>query len=405
MKILLFNPRIVGHHSEHLRFVANYASKSDDYEVYILGHPDIRSKDKKLDKESRESESVSIFSMKRSEHSVFSRKSSIKRSLEGWKIASRYAMKLDVDHCVFMEVNIYQAVLGLPRARGMSFSTSGILFFPYCRIEPDSDTFLSRLGTAIEKSRKHLQLRWVLSNPDIDTIFLLNDEWGARKLNRDLRTDVFEALPDPVPSFSSGDRRDGELSNWGEKWWGDDRMHFLLFGSLREDKGVRVAIRSFCNLAADDAERAVLHILGEPRENLEEELPELVNDLRQNKPNLPVHFEGRFLSEGELDFALSHSDVILAPYQRTEGSSGVLSHAANYRLPVIGPKTGLVGRLIEQYGLGTTVNAGSADRLRQSISAYLQNADDEWNPAGMRKYVSERSPNDFAGKLLNTLKA
>ncbi|WP_263834162.1 glycosyltransferase [Salinibacter sp.] len=403
MNVLVFNTRVEGHHIEHLLHIARYVVKNDlKYNLYMAVNPYINNYGEELVRISNNSSAVSLLPIPEDEYCDPESHSPVRRSLAGWRSAKKRALEVSADHCVFMEMNVYQAVLGLPRARGMPFDTSGILFFPYCRIE-SSGGMLAHFRSMTERIRKRLQLRWVLSNPSVDTIFLLNDEWGAEKMNAELGTDVFHSLPDPIPPLTVDDNETDRVSSWKEEWWGADRMHFLLFGSLRRDKGVQEAIRAFCNLSSKMASGAAFHLLGASREELETELPSLVSKLEREQPNLLVHFEDRFLSETELDCALSESDVILAPYQRTEGSSGVLSHAANYHVPVIGPKTGLIGHLIREYGLGETVNARSPDRLRESIAAYLNDKNLEWSPPAMERYVAERSPDEFASTLLSTL--
>ena len=178
----------------------------------------------------------------------------------------------------------------------------------------------------------------------------------------------------------------------------------LLFGSLREAKGVRPALKAFHQLNDADARTASLHILGRTRAEIAESLPKLVDALRIQQPKLHVHFEDRYLSEPELSAALHHSDVILAPYLRTEGSSGVLGHAARYKRPVIGPSTGLIGQLIETYGLGTGLPEITATTLSCALRSHLQKPDSAVSKQGMKQYVKERSPKAFARTFFQTLR-
>jgi glycosyltransferase involved in cell wall biosynthesis len=401
MSLLVFDPRVEGHHTEYLLHIARYVSKSSaSPDLYFAVNPDIKIHCPELVRIEGASDSISLLPLNPDEYYDPENASSIRRSLAGWESAMNRAVELDVDHCMFMELNIYQAVLGLPRSYDMPFSVSGILFFPYCRIEPGGG-ILSQIKSMVEKLRKMLQVRWMISNSIINTIFVLNDHWGARNMNDHFGTDIFRFLPDPVPSLQIDENESDHVASWSRKWWGPDRVHFLLFGSLRREKGVLEAIQAFCKLSRQEAQLAAFHLLGAPREELEAHLFGLVSKLQEEQPELHIHFEGRFLSESELDCALSHSDVILAPYQRVEGSSGVLGHSANYRTPVIGAKTGLIGYLIEEYDLGVTVDSSSPERLRKVISAYLQGDKEKRSTAGMKRYVSERTPDDFAEKLLS----
>jgi glycosyltransferase involved in cell wall biosynthesis len=323
--------------------------------------------------------------------------------VDGWSAVKKKALEGEVDHCLLMELNRYQAVLGLPRARGLPFSISGILFFPYCRIESPDESLPNRFVTSVERLRKRMQLQWVLSNPSVENIFVLNDDWGRDQLNEELNTDAFTSVPDPVPPFSVDEDKADEVSAWAQEHWTGDRTHFLLFGSLRKEKGVLEAIDAFHLFSAEEASDAAFHLLGETRSDLRDLLSDSLCDLKADQPELHVHFEDRFLSETELVYALKRSDAVLAPYLRTEGSSGVLSHSANHGLPVVGSETGLIGQLIQEYELGSTVDVRSPNRLCEAMLMYLRDADEEMSTAGMQTYVDERSPRAFAEKIVSTI--
>lgn len=324
-----------------------------------------------------------------------------RRGLMGWSALDRRARAIGADHAVFMEMNAYQHVLGLPRARGLSYNISGILFFPYCRIEAATDRWWTRGRQAIERTRKYLQLQWVLSNPSVRRIFVLNDPMAAAALRDVHATDAFVSLPDPVPAWEGADDPENErIGNGGE--WPDDRTHFLLFGSLRTQKGISQLLEAVEQLTSSDAKRIALHLLGQPKNEWKTQLPRRVERLRRVRPGLHLHYEGRFLSDAELAQAIEATDIIIAPYQRTEGSSGVIGHAACHRCPVIGPSTGLVGSLIREYQLGVTIDATSPAAIRQAMTNYV-NGQQIGNEEKMEKYVTERSPGAFASSLLGGL--
>jgi glycosyltransferase involved in cell wall biosynthesis len=326
----------------------------------------------------------------------------LRRAIAGWEAIEERGRRFDIDHCVVMEMNAYQPVLGLPRAREGSFQTSGILFFPYCRIPSDGLALSDRVWASVERFRKYCQMRWVISNPNVETIFVLNDEWGADQMNDDVGRDVFHPLPDPVPPSPDTPAPEDEIE-WSNTWWTEAHMHFLLFGSLRRHKGVEQTIEAFGRLPEQAASQMALHLLGQPREELEGELSRLTDALKDRQPDLTVHLESRFLSDTELDLALQQSHVVLAPYQRTEGSSGVIGHAAKHGCPVIGPQTGLIGSLIRDYDLGLTIDTTSPNALCRALRRCLGGTEDVGSKVGMKRYVDERSPETFAETILSTL--
>lgn len=393
----------MGHHVEFLHHVASYGAQQDALRVHLVVHPHVEEKAPSLVALGNDHpESVVLHPLTEQELAATEQTDTVfQRAIAGWEAVETRARRVNASHCIFMEVNAYQPVLGLPRARRAPFHTSGILFFPYCRLDPPSNTPMARLRTWGERLRKQWQLRWVLSNPKVDTLFLLNDPWGADWLSENLGRDAFASLPDPVPPFPSIESAPPDVVDWADHEWPGNRTHFLLFGSLREVKGIHPTLDAFRRLPAEHAAQMSLHLLGRSREDLSDTLPELVEAVRRKQPRLQVHFEDRYLSETELEVALDRSDVVLTPYLRTEGSSGVLGHAASHRLPVIGPCTGLIGQLIEAYDLGMCLKQITAQTLSAALSAHVAASQPQASLSGMQRYVEERKPSDFARTLVD----
>ena len=339
----------------------------------------------------------------------------------------RYVRSVQADHCILLELNIFQLVLGLFRGLDQ-VEVSGILFFPYPRIDPDGQNVIDRLLCWFEKLRKHVQLRWMLRNRDIETVFLLNDGPAVEHLNQfwPERT-PFRMLPDPVPPLAEelmeeegGEEHEtiGEQSRKQSEGVpravphapheeskpsrntprpdGEDRIVFLMFGALRKEKGIREVIHAFRQLSPGAAKNATLWLFGQVSADLEDEFPDLVELLRRERPNLHVQVETRFLPERELHEALQGADVVLAPYLRSEGSSGVIGHSARYRVPVLGPKSGLVGSLIDEHDLGITVEANDPKAIVRAVHKYIKGELSRCETPGMQRYVEQRTPTRFA---------
>jgi glycosyltransferase involved in cell wall biosynthesis len=212
-------------------------------------------------------------------------------------------------------------------------------------------------------------------------------------------------LPDPVPPLSEEPvdspareaSENGELSD--RLLESDDRTTFLMFGALREEKGVRNVIEAFGQLDGETAEQARLCLFGQVRADLKAAFPRLVASLRRTQPRLDVCVENRFLPDAELQKALQATDVVLAPYLRTEGSSGVIGLAARYAAPVIGPSSGLVGSLINEYDLGVTVNASDPSAIAAAVRRFVRKRAVEVGTE-MQRYARERTPERFASTIL-----
>src|SRR3546814_9883678 len=88
----------------------------------------------------------------------------------------------------------------------------------------------------------------------------------------------------------------------------------------------------------------------------------------RKRPDLWLHTKNRHLSRGEIDALVDRCDVVLAPYQRFVGSSGVLLWAASRGRPLLAQDYGLVGRLTADHGLGLTVDTTDVTPLTAASS-------------------------------------
>ena len=68
---------------------------------------------------------------------------------------------------------------------------------------------------------------------------------------------------------------------------------------------------------------------------------------------------------------MARSDVVLAPYQRFVGSSGVLMWAARAGRPVLAQEFGLVGRLTRDHRLGAVADSSDPAHLAREIERMI----------------------------------
>jgi glycosyltransferase involved in cell wall biosynthesis len=401
MCLLIFDPHVEGHHLEYIGHLVRHAANGhSSLETHFVVHPQFEDHAPELSRlvEKHQSQ-LWLHPIEKHEYEAIKTSYTFARVLSTWNVAEKYSRKVEASHCVFLELNLLQPVLGLPRARNVPFKISGTLFFPYCRIEPSSSSLFGQVRTSLERFRKYGQVRWMLSNPRVHSLFVLNDKEAAQELNAMHDTSAFSALPDPVLSSVGSEGAEPPFTTDGAS------THFLFFGSMRGHKGVRKLVQATQQLSEEVARRTALHVLGKTRSDLAGELSPLLDDLRRAQPHLQVQHQDRFLEYEELESALDHCDVVLVPYQRTEGSSGVIGHAAKHGKPVIGPRTGLMGALIREYDLGVTVNCTSPSAIAEAMRRCVAESATFSETRGMKQYVEERTPEQFARTLLERVSA
>ncbi|MEX2451055.1 MAG: glycosyltransferase, partial [Rhodospirillales bacterium] len=154
-------------------------------------------------------------------------------------------------------------------------------------------------------------------------------------------------------------------------------------------------------LPAESAGKPAIVIAGRLDPALRDIVHRTVRDIRETHPELRLWLVDRFLSRGEIVATARRCSVILAPYQRFIGSSGVLIWAAALQRPVISQNYGLLGRLIRENGLGLTVDTSDPDALADAIAATIRDgADTLGRTDGMAMFAAARNREVFASSIL-----
>ena len=135
----------------------------------------------------------------------------------------------------------------------------------------------------------------------------------------------------------------------------DDGRTVLSLGVIRPYKGLPDAIEATRRLAGTR-----LIVAGDPAMPLD--------GLRDAE-----HVEWRlgYLSQGELDRALSESTVAVFPYRAELDQSGALLHALGAGVPVVAYDVGGLAAPIERYGAGRVVPAGDVHALTEAVREVL----------------------------------
>lgn len=397
-RVVVFDTESTGHHREYLQHITHYLKIGKlDCEVVFAVHPSVAvALDEKV-----ETDSVEIISIESNTiaelHSI---ESLWRRSLHEWGIAEKYAHRLSADHCVLMTLNWFQIGLLLPTAHRVPYTISGIFFSPYPRWSPEPQTWRARLSIFLKRFRKKMLMWLMMRNTKISAVHVLNDPRAADYLNRtiDNKQGRFRTLPDPVPVLPAPQADEDLYKRYSVE---QDRTLFLFFGTISKRKGIFRLLDAFGNLPKEVQGKAALLLLGRLKDEQQPDIRKQVHTLQQ-KSALQIRTDFRFLEPEELALALQGCDIVLAPYQRTEGSSGVIGNAARFQRPVIGPQSGLIGELIQSYGLGDAVDTNSTETLTNALISAVQEGA-TFDTTGASRYVEERSPEAFARHLFEAV--
>ncbi len=289
--------------------------------------------------------------------------------------------------------------LSLPIAIGLRFgdaTISGVLFRPsvhYRTIGP----YRPSLSERIRDLRKTVLYRRMLANGAMGEVLSLDPYFAEFAVAHYRRGRKVRRVVDPV--FPSTEIADSERRL--ARQLPPERVRFVLFGSLQRRKGVLQLLEALSLLDRRTGRQAAIMIAGRVDDDLRDELTHAVHRIAATCPDIWLHVEDRRLASGEIAALIDGCDVVLAPYQRFVGSSGVLLWAAQRNKPIVTQDFGLVGRLVRDHRLGLAVDATDAVALAGALGAVIRDG-----PASCfdrrlaARFTAGRTPRAFAAAVL-----
>ena len=289
--------------------------------------------------------------------------------------------------------------VSLPLALGFGFGgrlVEGVLFRPsvhYGGFGAERPSLKERL----RDWRKAVLYRRMLSNRSLHQVLTLDPYFPDHARHRYRFGDKVRTLPDPVhPPIAYGEA-DAALARSIPA----GRRAFVLFGVLTERKGVLALLRALELLKPQAAARAAVLLAGRLDDSIRPAVEAQLARLAKLKPELWLRLENRSLALAEIAALVVRSDVVLAPYQRFVGSSGVLLWAAGAGRPVLSQGFGLVGRLIREHRLGLAVDTTDALALATAMGRMIDDGAARFiDPGRVGEFVAGRRPERFAELVL-----
>ncbi|HXB92425.1 MAG TPA: hypothetical protein VNU72_09050 [Puia sp.] len=303
-----------------------------------------------------------------------------------YKYIRRFAIQQAVDRVIFLEIDQYQAAIGMIPS---PFHITGIYFRSFHKIGVGADSLPAMGRNALYHVKKRLLFQVMRLNRKVEPLFLLNDRSGNRRYPR-----WFNYLPDPVfpgPGKVSASSLRTSLQI-------PPTSHvFLVFGAMGARKNIQHIVDAYEEARLTGP--SVLLVAGKVRVDYRQEFDRAVNgfikDNGDRTKKLIVLDE--FIDEDQVDNWFIGSDTIVLCYRKFYGSSGLMGIAARHGKTCIVPDQGLLYELCREYDLGYAANA----ELSRSISDAMSLS--ERNPVagpGQRRFVNDHSENAFLTTLL-----
>lgn len=312
----------------------------------------------------------------------------LQKSKLEWQQVKEFATAADIKEVIFITIDAYQLAIALDFK--IPFEVSGIQLRPHFRINKKTQGIKENLKFKLWRLKKSLMLRLFVSNKSIKNVFLLNDQSAVNDFNKQYRS-VFRYLPDPIFDYPI----DTNLNI--RKLFGitSNQKILLIFGAIDERKNIPNLLKAAEQLS--ETENLFFLIVGAKLANYQVPLQELIKESEMVNPNLKIHWEKRFVDNGEMEAFFQQSDSVWVAYKDFFTSSGIVGLAAKYKKPMIGSSYGVIGEIIEQNQFGETVEPTNLEE----IAPYLEqmNKAEELLSINSEKFVAEHSPYSF-GKIL-----
>ena len=314
-------------------------------------------------------------------------------SLARWWTMRRYLRASGAAHGFFLGLDL----VSLPLALGLGGGgkrLSGILFRPSVHYG-DIGPYAPSRGERLRDLRKAVIYRAMLRNKALERVLSLDPFFPAHARAHYSGGDKVFALPDPAHPRAEPPANDESVFPAG-------RIGFLLFGYLAERKGPLAVLDALRTLQPEIAERVAVLFAGRIDPALRPELERRRLAVERERPDLWLRIDDRRLDRGELTALVRQSDVVLAPYQRFVGSSGVLLWAALNGRPVLAQDYGLVGRLTREHKLGLSVDACAPSEIARGIGLMVTEGPGQFFDAqSALRFAAAQTPSRFASLVLS----
>jgi glycosyltransferase involved in cell wall biosynthesis len=394
-KILIFEPDPEGHALEWLEHLMVFvATERRDTEIWLVA-PEALCQALARALPANAADRIRVVALSPLERRLCTLRLLSVSAFGRWWTMRRHLRRSGAQQGFFLMLDL----LSLPLALGLGAGgkrVSGILFRPsvhYSTIGP----YKPSRGERLRDGRKELLYRLMLCNPALERVLSLDPFFPEHARKHYAHGDKVVALPDPAnPPVDS--RPPAETAGFAPS----GRVGFLLFGYLTERKGPLAVLDALYLLRPEIAARVAVLFAGRVDPALRERLNQRQRDLAEHCPELWLRIDDRRLDQAELASLVRQSDVVLAPYQRFVGSSGVLLWAAISGRPVLAQEFGLVGRLTRDHRLGVSVDSSNSSHLAREIAHMVECGPSTFidRPAAA-SFAAAQTPQRFASLVLS----
>ena len=298
-------------------------------------------------------------------------------------------------HGAILSMTFEHLLLALATRRPFEASISALALRPtlhYTAIGSPPETL--REGT--ERWAKRWLTASALRHPSVSTLFSLDPT--AVPMLRGLAPGArVHAVNDPVPPMPSS--KEDLKAVYGIE---PGRVLALHAGLLDERKGVFVLLDALHQLDPSTQQKLCVLMAGRLHAAVADEVYRRASEI-QRDTDIQLILDTGYIPDDRLAGLTRAADLILLPYQRHVGSSGLLLRAAASDTPVVCQSFGLLGHLVRTHALGQAVDTSSPDTVATALSTAIDTPRAGYNSRSAAEFVAGRSTSAFARSILDHL--
>ncbi len=399
-RIMLFDLATGGHHPSYIHYLVEYwRNENLAGNLFIVVSPEFLKKH--IDIVSLACSSVNFVAITPEQAKKLEKiKRIINRASFEWKLFCKYARALQINHAVLMYFDHFQLPLAFGANAPCSFS--GIYFRPTFHYD-DFPNYAANWKDKIRQWRQKLILSRTLQNQQLKTLFCL-DSFAVEHIKKISKQVKIIHLPDPVKIYNNNEINDIKSKAINQKKSLNicsDRKVLLLFGKLNSRKGIYQTFEAIKLLPSEICEKICLLLVGEVCATEKLTIETCIQEILESFP-VQIITNFKFITEEEVAVYFQMADIVLAPYQRHVGMSGILLLAAAAQKPVLASDYGLIGQLVLSYQLGVTVDSTSAQNIAIKLQEVVNISPNKLcNINSINKFAENHSATNFSKSIFD----
>ena len=404
-RVMLFEMAIYGHHAVYIRHLVRYwCEQSLPGYFYIVVTPQFVSECADIVAISQQypQSNISFLPLSAAEEATLTQNPSSfiqrkARAWQEWNLMCSYAKRLQATHCFLASFDFFQWPFLF--AQKPPCPISSIYFKPtfhYASFLGYEPTLKSRAQQWQEK----ILLSAILQKPYLHRLLCL-DPFVVEAINRTKVEPKVAVLADPVELHSSQTSLSELRSHLKIE---PQRKIFLLFGELTERKGVEQVLEAITLLSVEQCQQLCFLLVGRCEAIVQHRFQSKIAQVCKTRPAQIVKQYG-FISQQAVQDYFRLSDVVLAPYQKHIGMSGILLQAAAAQKPVLSSNYGLMGEMVRRYQLGLAVDTTQPSEIAAAITQLLQEpASNFYNVEKTKQLVQQNTVEKFAAAIFGAVR-